>query len=179
MTSSLEKTIWDKLQAVSSLIAATLIPISLAWIGNEYAQATKDKEISLKYVELAVTILKENPSPENNSIRDWAIRLINENTKVKLGEDAERQLNETPIFSREQKSALTNMMWNTFQTKLLANTGASLEQVEKIVAKEKSRILNLNLTLDALQKEMEKIELFYLTNPDKIINPTPNNGTNY
>jgi len=116
-------------------------------------------------------IAKENPTSENNPIREWAVRLINENTSVKLGEKAEIELNTKPLFSKKTENVLMNLMWDAFRTTLLTIEGTSLAQIEMVIAKEKPRISKFPVI--ERQKELIKLQNFYLGNPDILIKPTP------
>ena len=87
-----EKDVWDKIQAVGILVASLFIPIAVAWVGNDYSKAIKDSENSLKYVQLAITILRADPTEGNEALKAWAVDIINNHASVKLSPEAQAEL---------------------------------------------------------------------------------------
>ncbi len=69
MSDAASKDWWDKLQAVSALIASIFIPLTVLVVGNSYSRSMKDSENRIKYVELAVSILKAEPSEKTGALR--------------------------------------------------------------------------------------------------------------
>ncbi len=84
--------VWEKWKIISTSISVLLIPIVIAFIANMYSQSMKDAELKIKYLDLAIKILQEEPKPENENIRTWAVKLINEHSEVKLNESTENGL---------------------------------------------------------------------------------------
>ena len=99
---------WAKLDVLSKILAAVLIPIVLAVIGNQYSTAIKERELQGKFVELAVDILREEPTPETDSLRAWATKVIDRYSGINLGMAArERLIRTVPLpFSSELKAPL-------------------------------------------------------------------------
>src|SRR5215467_15201186 len=84
---------WQQtLSALSGAVAAVLIPIVLAVVGNAYTTAIKEREIQGRFVELALNILKDEPTKENENIRKWAVQVINAYSGVPLSAAAESDL---------------------------------------------------------------------------------------
>ncbi|CAN7455523.1 hypothetical protein LJR232_002897 [Aquipseudomonas alcaligenes] len=84
---------WQKLDYISKAIAAVFIPIALAFLANEVASANKQREAEVKFVELAVAILTEDPrdnaDPEaDQKIRGWAVKILNAYSGVPMSEAA-------------------------------------------------------------------------------------------
>lgn len=82
-------------QIVSSLaasVAAVVIPIILAVVGNKYTRSLKERETRAKFVELALDQLKTPPTPENENIRKWAIEVVNQYSGVALNAAAKKDL---------------------------------------------------------------------------------------
>jgi hypothetical protein len=95
---------WDKADIVAKIIATLLVPVVLATAGiyynnamREKEQLQKDKEISLKNIEIAVAILNAKPTNDNQSLRDWAIKTINKYSETKLSPKAIKLLKERPL----------------------------------------------------------------------------------
>lgn len=56
------KDVWDKIQSLAPLVASILVPLAVAFVGSSYASAMKNSENQIKYVELAVSILRSEPT---------------------------------------------------------------------------------------------------------------------
>lgn len=96
-----KKNFWDVLK----IIGLALIAPAVALAGHMYSSALKEKEVSAKYVELAVDILKQDTANDENNepIRNWAIEIINAHSQVKLEEGVRATLRESPIIKEELK----------------------------------------------------------------------------
>jgi hypothetical protein len=95
---------WDKADIVIKIFATLLVPLLLAFAGiyfdnamKEKERLQKNKEISLKYIEIAVGILNAKPTNDNQSLRDWAIKTINKYSETKLSLGAIKVLKENPL----------------------------------------------------------------------------------
>ena len=56
---------WDKAKAVSTILASVVIPVAVAFVGNSYSNALKEREFQIRYVELALQILAKEPNDKN------------------------------------------------------------------------------------------------------------------
>jgi hypothetical protein len=86
------KDVWDKISALSVLLASVLVPVLLAVVGNAYTNALKQSENRVKYTELAISILKDKPAPETQDVRAWAIDVINQYSGVSMSAQVKSQL---------------------------------------------------------------------------------------
>ncbi|OPY67636.1 MAG: putative peptidoglycan binding domain protein [Syntrophorhabdus sp. PtaU1.Bin002] len=92
----------DKFKTVVTLISAVIIPLVVAFLGNNYTQALKEREVQAQFVKIAVDILQSQPSEHNRSVREWATQIINRYSGVPLGREAKRDLIEkVPISATE------------------------------------------------------------------------------
>ncbi|WP_224962574.1 hypothetical protein [Geomonas subterranea] len=94
------KDFWDKAKIFSS----ALVPIVVALVGYNYNNALKEKEIiqkekefSLKNIEVAVGILTASPSKENQDLREWAINTVNKYSEIKMSTAVKKLLKEKPL----------------------------------------------------------------------------------
>lgn len=79
------KDAWDKLSAISGILAAVLVPLALGLAGHWYANAIQERETALKekefareWVQLSLDILRDpQASPDQAALRRWAVRVIN------------------------------------------------------------------------------------------------------
>lgn len=83
--------------AAVAALAAVAVPIAAAWISNTYSETSKDREIRARYVELAISILREQPSKENSPLRNWAVSVVNEYTTIPFSEAVKDELLTTAI----------------------------------------------------------------------------------
>jgi|TARA_B110000908_G_C10006510_1_gene336555 SMC interacting uncharacterized protein involved in chromosome segregation len=89
---------WNKLKALSTIIASIFVPIAIVIIGNSYSTALKESEIQVRYVELAVEILKEDPSKKRSNMREWAVDLINNYSEIEIDLETRNELLRDPLF---------------------------------------------------------------------------------
>lgn len=92
----------ERLKSLSAIIASVFVPLAVVIIANIYAGAMKDSETRIKYVELALAILKSPPATKTD-LREWAIKLINNYSEVKLDSSVRAQLLEEPLLSDVDK----------------------------------------------------------------------------
>ncbi len=92
--------IWEKLKIVSGLIAAVIVPVVIAYVGNNYSSAIKDKELQGRYVELAANILNTQPNEGNKALRAWAIKVINNYSGVPMSEEAKKEAMKSSRFPK-------------------------------------------------------------------------------
>jgi hypothetical protein len=89
---------WDKLTPISAAIAAVVVPLVLAYVGNSYTAAIKERELQGKFVELAINILKEKPTTETTNLRKWAIKVIDNYSGMPFNDATKEDLiNRVPI----------------------------------------------------------------------------------
>lgn len=92
---------WEKLKTLGTVIAAVLVPIAIAVVGNVYTEGMKEKEMEARYVELAVDILTQPPTDDTRAIREWATEVIKRYSDVPLTEPTRQALIEDiPIYQR-------------------------------------------------------------------------------
>lgn len=88
----------EKLNSVSAAVAAVLIPVVVAFIGHGYTKAIKERNLQGRFVELAVSILREKPTETNANLRTWAIGVIDKYSGLPLTDPAREDLiRRTPI----------------------------------------------------------------------------------
>ena len=94
---------WEKLKVLSTLIATLAIPVVLAFVANSFSKDQKEKEIGMRYVELAVQILRSEPNPETKALRTWAISIIDHYSQVPLPAEAKNELEFQQLKAEVQK----------------------------------------------------------------------------
>ena len=88
---------WDKWHIIANSIAILLVPVLIGYFGSEINSAIKDKEISQKYVELAIGLLKNDPGKQSPALREWAISIVNANSPVKIDTKVREELKSKPL----------------------------------------------------------------------------------
>lgn len=93
-TRSPPRDVWDKIQVMGIAVGAVALPIVVAFIGNSFSSATKEKEIKLKTVEIAVDILSQDPNTNSHLpyLREWALKVVDQYSGIPLSEEARREL---------------------------------------------------------------------------------------
>jgi len=82
----------EKVKAFSSVVAAIVIPVVLAFVGQGYSTAIKERELQGRFVELAVEILRGDPKEQAEGLRSWATDIINRYSGVPMQRDARNAL---------------------------------------------------------------------------------------
>jgi len=82
----------EKLSKLSAILAAVVIPIVIAVVGQEFSQSLKTREIQGRFVELAIEILKQEPTPQTESLRKWAVDVIDRYSGVPIQKAAKADL---------------------------------------------------------------------------------------
>ncbi len=83
---------WEKLKIAAGAASAVIIPVVLLIVGNNYSTAIKERELQGQFVQLAVAILREEPTQETRSLRGWATDVIDEFSGVELPKQARQDL---------------------------------------------------------------------------------------
>lgn len=83
--------------AITVILSSVAVPIVIAKIGGEYNLNIKDSENRVRYVELAIALLRAPPTPESSALRGWAIELLNNQAPVHLSDKAKEQLQSKPL----------------------------------------------------------------------------------
>lgn len=96
-----QKDRWDKSQIIVSILSSILIPIVIALAGYFINDTIKDREIRLKYIEIAINILSEKPSQDSIGLRLWAIDIVAKYSELKLSDDALEELKRTALPLRK------------------------------------------------------------------------------
>ena len=94
---------WQAVNAISGLLAAVAVPLVLAVIGSRYTNALKEREIQGRFVELALSILKEPPRAEARGVREWAIAVVNQYSGVPLGREATEDLKSGVLIATQAR----------------------------------------------------------------------------
>jgi hypothetical protein len=78
-------------------LATIAVPVVVIWVGHMLTNAMKSREVSQKYVQLAIEILREKRSVESQTLRIWAVDVINRFSDIPLPDNAQSNLSETGL----------------------------------------------------------------------------------
>lgn len=79
------KDFWDKLQIA-------LIPLTVLLVGSVLAYVQKNSENDVRFVEIATSVLREEPTGEKLALRSWAIDVLASKSPVPLSPDVRANL---------------------------------------------------------------------------------------
>jgi len=88
---------WDMFSIIANPIILALVPIVLAFYGSSINKTLKEKEIGVKYIEIATELLSEKPSSDSKALRDWAIDVIQTYSLVPFSKEAIAELERTAL----------------------------------------------------------------------------------
>lgn len=89
------KSLWEFLKTLANIS----VPIVIAVMGAIVNESIKESENRIRYLELAVTQLRQTPTPETRALRDWATELLVKYSPVPFSEEAKTQLKSTALPS--------------------------------------------------------------------------------
>jgi murein L,D-transpeptidase YcbB/YkuD len=82
----------DLVRVWSQAIAIVLVPLVVAYVGQRYTSASHDRDIQARFVELAISILRERPTESTRRVREWAVRVVDQYSGVALSDSTKNDL---------------------------------------------------------------------------------------
>ena len=77
--------VYERWRTFATVFGAVLVPVVVAVVGQSYTAAIKEQESRARFVELAIEILREDPSQgEEDPLRQWAADVVNANSGTQL-----------------------------------------------------------------------------------------------
>jgi hypothetical protein len=64
-----------------------IIPLTIALVGACVSSAIQESQKRVRYLELAISVLKTPPSTDTENLRSWAIRVMKKYSEVSISED--------------------------------------------------------------------------------------------
>jgi len=92
---------WQKFKVVTNALSILLIPVVIGVLAQVVNASLKGDELSARYIELAISVLREEPNAETSNLRKWAIDIINHHSEIKLSEKASEELESRVINGGE------------------------------------------------------------------------------
>ena len=90
--------LWERAKALSAIVSAIVIPLVLLIVGNGFTRGIKERELQGKFVELSVQILREEPTKQDEGLREWATDVLNKYSGVPFTPATKKALIEsTPL----------------------------------------------------------------------------------
>jgi hypothetical protein len=101
---------WEKAKIIRDVISTILIPLIIFIVGNSLTTSLKRLEIEANFVQLALEILREEPSVNNKNLREWATKVINNYSEVKLSETIKKELIDSIFLPNENNECASLML---------------------------------------------------------------------
>lgn len=98
---------WDK----GEILLKAAIPLMAAFLLYYYDSRVRDREVNVKYVEVAIGILKAPPDQQTAHLRDWAIAVVDKHSGLPFTQEqlAELRARRLPgVLTDESGRVLTN-----------------------------------------------------------------------
>ena len=151
---------WEKAKTLGNLTATILIPVVLLVVGNSFSNSVKDKELALKYVELATGVLKEEPKENTKGLREWAAKVISHHSEIKMNNESidELQNNQLEIFENQANLSFNDYITENLNEKLNF-PNLSEEEENAIIEKIVIQVIPLIEDGYSIEKVHEKINL--------------------
>jgi hypothetical protein len=84
---------WQITKIMTQMFAAIIIPSAIAYFTIVYSNSFKEREIGTRYVELAINILREEPSKQKNEeLRTWAVSIVKKYSPVPISNEMAKNL---------------------------------------------------------------------------------------
>ena len=84
---------WMKAKTMGFLFATIAVRVLIAFLGHTVANAEKEREIGVRYVELALGILSTAPKGDKDvALRHWATDVLSYYSAVALTDNAKLEL---------------------------------------------------------------------------------------
>ena len=81
-----------KWQSIASIAASIAIPLILAVFGFLVQRQLATEGLKKDYVQIATSILKENPNGQEKELRTWAVEVLDRNAEIPFSKNAKESL---------------------------------------------------------------------------------------
>jgi len=97
MADSKPKDNWDKLLAITTIVSSVAVPIVIAIAANTYTMTLKDSENSIRYIEIALGVLRAEPNASTTDLRIWAVDVFKRYSPIPLSDKVGQHLLEEKL----------------------------------------------------------------------------------
>ncbi|MGD8307037.1 MAG: hypothetical protein PVF17_10310, partial [Ignavibacteria bacterium] len=97
MDNNKKKDGWDKFLIIFQIISWLAIPTVITIVGSNIESTIKEREIKLKYVELAINILRDEPNVDNKNVRKYAIDILSKYSEIPITAELKKSLETKPL----------------------------------------------------------------------------------
>lgn len=87
----------ERWQSIASITSSIAIPLILAVIGYLVQNQISSDGLQKDYVEIAINILKENPSTQEKELRIWAATIIEKYSPIPFNQKVKSSLEQGPL----------------------------------------------------------------------------------
>ena len=104
---------WEIGKIIVQFVGVALIPVVIASVGFALNAALSEREANQQMVILAIDILKTQPdiSTQDSALREWAIEVLDEFSRIPLNTDAKRILLNEPLIVGELPNQISGLRY--------------------------------------------------------------------
>jgi hypothetical protein len=99
MEEIMEKGLLGQIEIGAKIFSRVTIPLVILILGICLINSYSERETRQKYIEIAVGIINDKPTPETLPLREWAIRTLNFHSEKKLPPKAREALKTHPLHN--------------------------------------------------------------------------------
>lgn len=152
----------EQLNSISAAVAVVLIPVVVVFIGHGYNQATKERDLQGRFVELAVSILREEPTEATINLRTWATNVIDNYSGIPLTDPVREDLiRKIPIPSFQVEAVPHRWDWQA------VSDADGWWQTMEVMLVEARVFGGANHSLDIRLRMTDSLTDFILNSPDE------------
>lgn len=83
---------WDDVQSGATIVSLVAVPLLVAYFGWQIQKNTSAEDVRRDYVQMAIGVLSQTHTDENEALRLWAVKVLEQNSPVPFGTDAKETL---------------------------------------------------------------------------------------
>jgi hypothetical protein len=87
----------ESIKDVAQIVSLLAVPLVVAWIGSRVQQSLSESSVRKEYVQMALSILRDEPAKQDSSLREWAISVFVSNSPVDVPDSMKKQLRELKL----------------------------------------------------------------------------------
>ena len=89
-------------QTIATIFAAIAVPIVVAFAGWQIQRTISADSIKKDYVQMAVTILSQPNTDQNQQLRAWAVKVLNKNAPVPMSAEVVADMSQFVVVPASQ-----------------------------------------------------------------------------
>jgi hypothetical protein len=90
MANDQPRDLWSKLSVASTALAVPLVTLVLGYFGHRITQEVQNREVDVKVMNVAVSVLQLSEEQAGEGIRNWAWEVLQRHSDVPIPDDVRR-----------------------------------------------------------------------------------------